>query len=382
MSNPELIPLTEKQMATTPNNKMAKLLKNLIPGQISNKNSIKDSNLNLLLASMKRDNSPGRLSQRSSTSEIRKNVNKNALTPINNRSKNNGSNERSPSPKAPYLSIKDYLQGRNKKKDEENEMKTPAKNLKKSQKNLVENDTLKKQVTKNEDLKITIKEDIVENAKNENFQPKKMENPRKKPDFLVNVNINIENNMPREEEKNSKKVKDEMLKILKQKLPSETKIEDKEKRKNLIENFKIYDSKLAQLINSQKKPPTMVTTSLNVTQDKIFRNTTSPQNLQNNGNLNARSSNNFFEKSRNPTPLRGEDKKMSKEEVERKYLKKEEEERKNARKEDDTKSDNNKSILSSHSNNSKNNEIIIMKEQPNIVLYYYIFEIYKRNFIF
>ena len=394
MSNPEIIPLTTKQNNNnvSPNNvsqnKMAKLLKNLIPDQISNKNQGKESNLNFLLASLKRDNSPGRLSQRSSTSELRKNTNKNALTPINSRSRKNGANERSLSPKAPYMSIKDYLQGRDKKKEEmnknaNNDMKTPAKNdrMKKSLKNPLETgteQTLKKPPPKNEDLKITIKEDVVEKPKNENFQPKQTESQRKKPEFLVNVNINIENNVvkeQRDDDKNNQKVKEEMLKILQQKLPAEPKVEDKEKRKNLIENFKIYDSKLAQLINCQKKPPpTLITSSLNVTQERLNNNTTTPQSFHNNiSNVNAKTTNNFFEQpprkepSRNPTPNNAEERRISKRNEEEMKTKRNEEEKKTTKKDEDIKSENNKSILSSHSNTSKQ-ENIIMKEQPNIVL--------------
>ena len=213
MSNPEIMPISMKQQ---PLNKMEKLLKNL---QITNSKPTKDiNNLTLILAQMKRDNSPGRLSQRSSTSEIRaknqKKYNTN-LTPINRSRKNSPEKDNK---NAPYLSIKDYLNERNKKEDI---VKTPIKNENKKDyakylKEELKNENMKNVNMKNEDKiknkqnmtnrENMIKEDNLNNEQNmkngENIQNEKRENNennlknnRNNGKNLLKTKENCENNL-------------------------------------------------------------------------------------------------------------------------------------------------------------------------------------------
>ena len=188
---------------------MSKALKNLMEQPCYDKktaaNSKKDATLASILSCLKRE-SPN---ERVSVESRKKNLG-NCLTPINRSRKNTPFEEkkRSFSPKTPYLSIREYLEGRNKTPNARNLMETPGKNRansrnreKNAEKNLFEITEKKEKTKKNEEeLKITIKD--------ENFQDKKGEK-RKKHEFLVNVNINIENKINSLGEKSEKGVKND-----------------------------------------------------------------------------------------------------------------------------------------------------------------------------
>lgn len=324
---------------------MARLLKNLIPSENCSNSSYKDTSVNILLTTLKRENSTGRLSHRSSTAEIRKKNAKNNLTPINDRSS-----------KPPYLSIKDYLEGKNKKKilitpitPLKNDKNSNSKNINKD--SLEDNNTQKKIIGKNEDQKLIIKEikeDIIGKSQPSKSEMQKIKNEecKKIPDFFVKVNINIENNLNNSEDNEGKK----NLKLKKEMIKNSDMVNiknDLDKRKNLIENLKNSDKKIEQLLNSQMKN-TNITTSLNVTQEK------------NKNEISSKTSNKFFELSNNLTPAkRGEEKKTNK--IENQI----------------TEQIKNEKLI-----NFLKTEEIFMKDQPNNVISFFSFffsYLFKRN---
>lgn len=276
---------------------MSKVLKNLmekspaIASSFDNEkkpaiSSQKDATLATILSCLRRESPTGRESQRVS-SEFRKRNNGNCLTPISRSRKNTPFEEkkRSLSPKTPYLSIREYLEGRNKTPNARNKQETPGKargsqgnaekNVAKSQKNLFEITEKKEKSRKNgDDLKITIKD--------ENFQEKNRESLNKH-EFLVNVNINIANKLDHRAEKSA-----------------ENRSFAKNFAKNcnnfmkIKENNSILSDKAKDLANFSKK--------MNIAQE----NSGKVKEL-------CKTSENFFENSkRNVTPLRKRDEILTK----------------------------------------------------------------------